>query len=242
MEESNTPAPASKQPQQENFLLNLAMNLALPVMLLNKGKDWFGLDPKLTLIIALAFPLGYGIYDFITRKKFNFFSVLGFVSVLLTGGIGLLELDNKWLAFKEAGIPAVLAIVVAASAFTKKPLVKLFILNKENMDVDRIDASITTDEQRSALDRILSRSTLFLAGSFVVSAILNYILTVMIVVSEPGTDAFTQELGKQQLVTYGVTLIPSTIMLGYIGWYVFSGIKKLTGLGLEDLFYAAKEG
>ena len=222
-------------------MLNLAMNLALPVLLLNKGKDWLGLDPDLTLIVALAFPLSYGFYDFVKRKNFNFFSVLGFVSVLLTGGIGLLELDNRWLAVKEAGIPAVFAVVVAASAFTKKPLVKLFILNRELMDVDRIEASITTDEQRSAFDKILSRSTWYLAVSFVVSSVLNYILTVAIVTSAPGTDAYTQELGKLQLVSYGVILIPSTLMLGYIGYYIFSGIKRLTGLGLDDLFYAAKE-
>lgn len=218
-------------------MLNLGMNLILPVLILNKGKDWLDLSPSIILVVALAFPLGYGIYDFATRKKFNFFSIIGFVSVLLTGGIGLMELDNRWLAIKEAAIPGIFAIVIAGSAFTRKPLVKAFMLNPELMDVDRIDKSIHTEEDRLALDKLLTRGTWYLAASFVVSAILNYVLATMIVTSAPGTDAYNAELGKLQLVSFGVIMIPSMIMLGYTGYYIFSGIKKLTGLGLEDLFY-----
>lgn len=226
-----------EMPKQENMLLNLGMNLILPVALLNKGSEWFNLSPSATLVVALAFPLGYGIYDFATRKKFNFFSIIGFVSVLLTGGIGLLELDNRWLAVKEAAIPGVFAIVIAGSAFTKKPLVKAFLLNPELMDVDRIERSIKSDEDETKLNQILTRGTWYLAASFVVSAVLNYVLAVSIVTSDPGTDAYNAELGRLQLVSYGVILIPSMIMMGYTAYYIFSGIKKLTGLRLEDLFY-----
>ncbi|MGB0371382.1 MAG: VC0807 family protein [Opitutales bacterium] len=238
MSDAPQPESSSKEiPQQENLMLNLGMNLILPVLILNKGKDWLDLSPSIILVVALAFPLGYGIYDFATRKKFNFFSIIGFVSVLLTGGIGLMELDNRWLAIKEAAIPGIFAIVIAGSAFTRKPLVKAFMLNPELMDVDRIDKSIHTEEDRLALDKLLTRGTWYLAASFVVSAILNYVLATMIVTSAPGTDAYNAELGKLQLVSFGVIMIPSMIMLGYTGYYIFSGIKKLTGLGLEDLFY-----
>ena len=238
MSESPQIEPNSPEiPKQENLLLNLGMNLILPVVILNKGKDWFELSPNTILIIALAFPLGYGIYDFATRKKFNFFSIIGFISVLLTGGIGLLELDNRWLAVKEAAIPGIFAIVIAASAFTRKPLVKAFILNPEIMNVDRIDRSIQSDEDRKELDRILTRGTWYLASSFVVSSILNYVLAVAIVTSEPGTDAYNAELSKLQLVSFGVILVPSMIMMGYTGYYVFSGIKRITKLGLEDLVH-----
>ena len=105
------------------------------------------------------------------------------------------------------------------------------------MDVDRIDASIKSEEDRATLDKILARGTWYLAASFVVSAILNYVLTTIIVTSPAGTDAYNEELSRLQLVSFGVIMIPSMIMLGCTGYYIFSGIKKLTGLGLEDLFY-----
>ncbi|MCH2157031.1 MAG: hypothetical protein MK080_13680 [Opitutales bacterium] len=229
-------APKATPQKQENAFLNLGMNLVLPVLLLNKGDDWFNASPTAVLIIALVFPLGYGIYDFVTRKKANLFSIIGFVSVLLTGGIGLLHLDNKWLAVKEAGIPAIFAIITGASALTKKPLVRLFILNREIMDVDRIDAAIPEGD-RGEFDKVLARGTWYLAASFVVSSILNYILTTIIVVSEPGTDAYNSELGKLQAMSFAVIALPSILMLGYAMWYVFTNIKKITGLGFEDLMY-----
>lgn len=54
----------------------------------------------MALVAALLFPVVYGGMDLIRNKKFNFISALGFISVLLTGGIGLLELDTRWLALK----------------------------------------------------------------------------------------------------------------------------------------------
>ncbi|KFK47886.1 MFS transporter, partial [Vibrio vulnificus] len=59
--------------------------------------------------------------DLIRNKKFNFISALGFVSVLLTGGIGLLELDTKWLALKEAVSPGLIGLAVFGSTFTRYP-------------------------------------------------------------------------------------------------------------------------
>jgi len=53
-------------------------------------------------VVALLFPIGYGIWDWSKEKKINIFSALGLISVLLTGGIGLFELPTQWVAIKEA--------------------------------------------------------------------------------------------------------------------------------------------
>ena len=68
------------------------MNIVIPVIILVRfsGEDQLG--PVNGLLVALAFPVGYGLYDFIVRRGFNPYSMLGFASVLLTGGIGLLKL------------------------------------------------------------------------------------------------------------------------------------------------------
>jgi hypothetical protein len=50
--------------------------------------------------------------------------VLGLVSILLTGGIGLLQLDTRWLAVKEAAIPGLIGLAVLMSTRTRYPLVK----------------------------------------------------------------------------------------------------------------------
>ena len=90
--------------KKENLWLNLGFNLLLPILFLRKGDDWFGpslsenlnapqestLVGTVMLLIAISFPIGYGTWDFIKRRKWNFLSILGALSALLTGGIGLI--------------------------------------------------------------------------------------------------------------------------------------------------------
>ncbi|WP_374030368.1 VC0807 family protein [Bdellovibrio bacteriovorus] len=112
----------SKQeaPPKENGLLNIVFNIVLPVLILNKLSKFIG--PFWALVLALAFPLGYGAYDLIKRKKFNAFSALGLLNVLLTGGLALLGLHGFWFAVKEAAFPALVGLFVLGSAFTKKTI------------------------------------------------------------------------------------------------------------------------
>ncbi len=92
-------------PKQENLWLNLVFNIVAPVLVLSKLSGAHALGPKGGLVVALAFPLGYGGWDFAKRRKANFISVLGFTSVLLSGGLGLLKADGFWFAVKRRRHP-----------------------------------------------------------------------------------------------------------------------------------------
>ena len=77
MSESNTPEQNSKPasatpPKQESLLANLLINIAIPALILAKlsGDDWLG--TKLAIVVALAFPLLYGLRDFLQNGKANF--------------------------------------------------------------------------------------------------------------------------------------------------------------------------
>ncbi|MDE2993073.1 MAG: MFS transporter, partial [Chloroflexota bacterium] len=105
----------TKKARRENPLLNIGLNIALPAIVLMQLSREDRLGPVYGLLLALAFPVGYGLYDFAARRGFNFYSALGFVSVLLTGGIGLLKLPVEWLAIKEAAVPFIAGIAVLVS-------------------------------------------------------------------------------------------------------------------------------
>ena len=53
-----------------------------------KVRPWH-IGPVKALILALALPICYGVWFFIKHKKLNFFSFVGLISVLLTGGLTL---------------------------------------------------------------------------------------------------------------------------------------------------------
>jgi intracellular septation protein A len=187
------------------------------------------------LIVALAFPLGWGLFELIKYRKFNFIALLGLVSVLLTGGIGLFELDTKWLAIKEAAIPAVIGIAVLVSTFTPYPLIKTLLFNPAIMDVDNIKQKLEEHNSSVVFESRLMKASYLVAGSFAFSATMNYILAKWIVTSAAGTTAFNEELGQLTLYSYPVIALPSMLMMLGIFYYLWRTIHDLTGLELDEV-------
>ena len=229
--------------QPENMLLNLGFNLLLPIIILNKGKKWFGTflenyfsnTAVAILLIALTFPVAYFIYDYFRRSKYNMLSILGLISVLLTGGIGILEISTKWFALKEAAIPTLLGLAVVISLKTPWPLIRTFLLNPEIMDVKKIQAALALRNASSAFDQLLVRCTYLLAASFLFSGALNYILARWLVVSPSGSDAFNAEVAKMMLWSWPVIAIPSMGVTLAALWLLIRGIHRLTGLTFEEV-------
>lgn len=228
--------PAQKQ-QTSHLLLELAICVILPTVILKYLSGDDSLGPVYALIFGLSFPLLFGIYQFIKERKFGFIPALGFISILLTSGIGLLELDAKYIAIKEASIPLIIAIGTIVSLKTKYPLVKTFIYNDKILQIDKVDEALDKSNNQGAFERVLKTATYILAGSFMLSAALNYALAKYIVVSPSGTAEFNDELGTMNLLSYPVITIPCVIVMIYAMLYLFKHIKRLTGLDFEDIIH-----
>jgi len=139
---SPEPSPSSRPPKPENLFVNLLWNVAVPAVVMAQLSKESRLGPAWGLIVALAFPVSYGVYDFVVRKKTNLISVLGFVGVLLSGVLGLLKLDGRWFAVKDAAIPTVIGFLLLLSMRAREPLVKTLLFNESVMNVPRIEAAL----------------------------------------------------------------------------------------------------
>ena len=184
---------------------------------------------------ALAFPLGYGLRDLLTSRKINFYSGLGIVSIMLTGGIGLLELDAKYMAIKEAAIPGLLGLATVGSLYTRYPLVRTLVYNDTLFDLEKISAGLAFKNTEQAFERTLVVASWMIAGSFFVSSVLNYVLAIVLLKSPPGTAAFNEELGKMTALSYPVIVIPSMIIFALALFYLLRRLSKLTGLSFEEM-------
>lgn len=231
---SNAPAKVPAAPPKGSFLANLAFNIIIPVFILSRLSGDDSLGPSLSIVFALAFPIGYGLWDLRQSGKVNPFSILGVVSVFLTGGISLLELDPKYIAIKEAAIPACIGIAVLFTQRTRFPLVKTLILNAQLVRVEALYEALAQRGNTALFEKRMSQASLIVAGSFFVSSTLNYLLARIILVSPPGTTQFSEELGRMTALSYPVIALPSMIILMLAIWFVFSQIKKLTGESLES--------
>ena len=223
-----------------NTLLEIIYNIAIPSIILMKlsGDDYLG--SMYALVLALLFPLGYGLYDFIKNKSMNFISLLGFLSTLLTGGIGLFELDVQWLAIKEAAIPSAIGLVGLVSGFWGKPLIAKMLLNPMLFNLDLIYQTLADNGKTEEFKAKIQRANHLLAITFVFSATMNYLLAKWIVVSPAGTAEFNEQLGEMTMLSYPVIAIPSMLMLIAIMFYVVKTLTRLTKLNFEQILNAEK--
>jgi hypothetical protein len=229
------------RPPRENMLVNLVCNIAIPGFVLSRMSGPDALGPIGALLVGIAFPLAYGAYDLVARRKWNFFSIVGLASTSLTGGFALMQLDGFWFAIKEASIPTLLGIAILGTANTDTPLVREFVLNESVIDVARLEHGITEHGTEREFEALLRTSTLWMAGSFAMSAILNFVLARIMLTSPSGTPEFTAELGRMTWMSWPVIALPSMIATGVIIWRLLAGIHELTGLGTDDLLHAMRD-
>ncbi|MCQ2350817.1 MAG: hypothetical protein MJ003_02460 [Paludibacteraceae bacterium] len=220
---------------KSNPIISILVSIVIPAIILSKFSDAAHLGVLPGFLIALAFPIGQSLYELIVQKKVGFIAIVGLVSIFCTGIIGVLELPTEWLAYKEAAVPLLIGAAIVISLKTPYPLIKKLFYNKELMDVDRIDGILKEKECTDKFEKVLRNSTYMVGASFLLSAILNFTLTKIIVHSPAGTEAFNQELGKLTALSYPVIALPSTIVMVIALWYLFKQMTKLTGLPFEEL-------
>lgn len=228
-----------KTAAKPNPLIEIAITIILPALVLMKLSGADSLGPVWALVLGLAFPLGWGLWDGWRRHKLNWLAVLGVVSTLLTGGIGLLALDAQWLAIKEAAVPALIGVVILGSIWTRNPLIRLLVFNASLFDVERVTQALAAKGNVAVFDQRLRQGTVLLAGTFFFSAVANYVLARWVVHSPAGTEAFNQELGQLTLLSYPIIAIPSTLMMMGLLFWLARQAKALTGLDMGDMLHPA---
>ena len=221
------------QKKKKSLTINLFVNLLIPIIVLTRfsGEDYFG--AKFGLVVALVFPLVYGIREFRTEKRINLLSGLGVFSVILTGVIGLFEFPNAWLAWKEASIPLVIGLALLISQRFDHSLLNGLL--KELFNFEKIFKSAKEKDNEKEIKGGFKKSSYIFALVFFISAMANFILAKITVVSLPGTATYNSELGTLTGLSFIVILIPFLIVFSLRMVFLIGDIKKKTGLELEEI-------
>lgn len=227
--------------QKENNFLHILFNILIPVIILNKAHK-FGIHPQIGVILALSFPLFFSLKSWIQSHKINFVSILGLLNVVVSGGLTLLALGGIWFAVKEAAFPLLIGVFVFGSAWSQKPFFQTLFMNPNTFDVAKVEAQLQSDEKRQNFSLLMKRATLWLSISFLMSAILNFVLALRIFTPLSDTlnelqkqELLNEQLGQMTAYSLGVILVPSMIFLGTLLFYTFKKIHQLTGLSTDDL-------
>lgn len=218
-----------------NIILPITCLLTLPKLLLKVVEITEKDASKIGLIIALAFPVAYFIVHFVKEKKTSFLAVVGFLGILITGLIGLLELPREYVAYERATIPLLFAIAIVATNYSKTPLIKKFFYNPKMFDIEKIDTLISENHTEKDLEKTLKNTSYMLAGSFVFSSICNYLITNHYMSDLSLT--YNEALAKVKLMSLAITIIPLLIIMMAAVFYFQKKLKEHTKVeNIEDLY------
>lgn len=228
------------------FFLDLAFNLVIPVMILQKLSSKLGEHgPLIALVVALSFPLSFGFYDLVVKKKRNLLSILGFINILFTGGFALMGLTRNWYIAKELLLPTLIGSYVWSTTLRNTSFIELIFFNDSVFNMEAINAKISEKNNKKDLKRLMFHSTQIFAATFLVSAIANFFIANNIFTDIPYIWTTTEraairnyEIAEMKKWHYIVLLVPSLIMTVLLLWHLVSGLVKITGLKMEELMAA----
>lgn len=220
-------------------MLSLLLNIVAPTIIMMRfaGEDKLG--PINALLLALAFPFVYGMYGMIRERKIGWMPIIGLVSILISGGVGLLRLPAEWIAVKEATIPLVLALAIIISSWIGRPLARIFL--DQILDKERVHTALRERGAFEEYERRTSIATWLLAGAFFLSAALNFILATVVVTADGGTQEYTEQIGRMTALSFPVITIPVFVVLTGTILYIMNTVSKLTGLESEDVLRNPKK-
>ena len=249
-------------PSKEHPLANILINVLIPVLalsylskdpviqeMLGKAVKPWHIGPLKALAVALAFPIGYGIWFFVKTKKMNFFSGLGLFSVVLTGGLTLF-LWNKdgtvkehaavLFGLKEASIPFVLGFAVIASHWSKTPLLRTFLYSDSIFDVKKIENKVAELGKEADYGKVLLSATVLFSLSFFVSTLMNFGLALYFLgdldhAAKDAMSLFNEKTAKIMGWGFVVIGVPIMVFLFFTLRKLLNGLRAITGFSDEEL-------
>mgnify|MGYP001162301267 FL=1 len=242
--------------KKENPLFSLIFNILFPVIILRNGSEWltkllltlFGESwykeaeivndiPSIVFLIALLFPLIYFFIDLQKTRNINFISIIGFVNVLLTGGIGVfgsrLGLSRNWFILKEGLLPMSIGVLLIFYARYKPKSFNSILLNNAIFDLEKIHGALS-DQGEHELDRSTRTAGYHLIAGFFISSLIQFVLASFIVVSDPGDENFNKEVSTMTWVSYLAVMVPTMVVLGKGFWGLMNDIERITKLDKEE--------
>ena len=255
-EKSTAPITSKAAKPQENPFADIIINVLVPVLglsyLSKEGDELWHVGPMWAMIVALAIPIGYGVWHYFKYRQMNVFSLVGLFSVILTGAItiylwsgGASVRKNAALFFgiKEAVQPLVLGSLLLITHKMSNPLFNVFVYNDTIFDHSQIETAIAERGVETNYKRLLWKSTLLFFGAFLISSVLNlglafYFLGDLDPLSTDWRELYNKDVAKITGWGFVVIGVPILVVGGCILWYLVTGLKRLTGLETEMILQA----
>ncbi len=236
-------------------LLNLFLSVLAPVLILEhcsaSGDALWQLGPAWAMVVALALPLGCGVWTFADQRKADPITILGLFGTILTGVVTVyatlgtetaIRPDTPWwYAAKEALIAGLLGVAVLLTARRRDSLLRLFVYSDGLFDTRSIETAVAAQNAEAAYERILRRASLYTALSLLLSAVANFLFSLYFLLPVPDLPAAQQAVAYNEAVAtmmwwgYLVIGVPLLATLFGVIRYLQRALAELTGLDRDRI-------
>lgn len=231
-------------------LLNVVLSVLVPVLILEHcsahGSGLLDLGPYLAMGIALAFPIGLGLWGLIRHRKVDPVTFIGLLGTILTGVVTFYATQGEaaalrpdtpwWYAAKEALIPLLLGGIMVVTTKSETSMLRVFVYSDALFDIPRIERCISEQGKQREYERVQWRASLLTAASLFVSAIANFLLALGFLLPvlrespEQQPIAYNQAVGNMTWCGYLIIGVPLMITLILVMRYLMKRLGALTGL------------
>jgi hypothetical protein len=209
-------------------MLNALLNIFIPITILLTLSSEDRLGPLPAVLLAVGIPATYGTVNLFRTRKVNTSSILGIISVLLTGVIAVFRLDTGLFAVKEAAIPVAFAAVLLVSNRTSFPVVRLLFEVVQRMD--RVRTGLDSDQRKAAYRAHVERHGALWAGIMTLSGVMKFALASVIMSAEAGTEQFNTQLATYELAQIPTSMAVTMVLILSLIWSIGKGTGRIIGL------------
>ena len=225
---------APKQLKRSSSTIQILLTFVVPLVILLRFSKQSQLGATNAMLLALAFPVAYELYNVVvSHKKPSMLSLLSIGGILVTGLISLLGLSEGWLAVRRS-VPYLFgSLVILISIWIKHPLLQAAL--SRILDMERIRDAAKHAKKTTELIKIVDRAAYMLSALLLATTAASYVLTRVIITAPTQSEAFNQEYAKLRLLSLPAISLPLLIGTVAIVMYLLTKLEKLTGLDGESL-------
>ncbi len=237
-------------------LLNVVLSVLAPVIILDncsaEGSKLWEVGTTWAMVIALALPIGCGLYSLIDKGKIEILTIFGLLGTVLTGIVTIYATSGVeesirpdapwWYATKEALIALLLAGAMLVKSQGKSSMLRVFIYTDSVFDIAGIEADIAAAGKTSEYERLLRRVNYTVATSFIFSAIANFLLALYFLLpvlqKDPTEQILAYNYAVSDMTWWGYITIAAPLLLTMVCLirYLFRSLQTLTGRSSNQIF------
>jgi hypothetical protein len=237
-------------------LLNVFLSVLAPVLVLDHcsatGDAVWQLGTTWAMVVALALPIGCGVFSFVTERRVELLTVFGLLGTILTAvvtvyantgeGMAIRPDTPWWYGAKEALIALLLAGAMLVNSCKEGSMLRAFVYSDSIYDVKSIEQAVEERGQRAAYDATLRRAAYMTAGSLFFSAVANFALALYFLLPVPDAPAAQQaelynyavsKMTWMGLLIIGVPLLATLVM---VMRYLTRRLAEISGLADEKIY------